>query len=262
MKNFYSLLILSCFFLNCTNESSEATTTNTTSTTPLASETEADPMYDNSYKGIYKGILIGNKSGSLYINLYNDGQIYAKLQTENYETFDLSNVPIDDFEGREVSPIYRKFRFANENMTFDIKLDDYGNDIVVSDFKFFSDNTLKASLFKETSTSLIKCYTGTFTGQDEIGRVNFTSDEDLKVRGLSMNFHSSTLTEVVGEIVVLTSSDSKSGIDINIDPNFQIKLNANLHFGHISGNLSGYKFDGDWMYKDNKIGSWKATRIL
>lgn len=261
MKNLFTLLIFGCLFLSCSDDSSEATYDNP-STTALASTPEANKSHDSSYKGIYKGIVIGNISGALYINLYNDNEIMAKLQTDNQKMQILKNVPITNTADKALTPDFKKFRFENENVSFEIKLDDTGNNISISNFKFFSDSDLKVCLIKEKSTSLIKCYTGVFEGGHESGRINFTSDGQLNIKGLSKELNSTTFTDLSGEINMVRQSDV-SGRDDGSDSLVGFyQLNANLHFGEVSGLLEEYRFDGDWKYLNEKIGSWTATRIL
>ena len=234
----------------------------TTPSTTLASRPEANSAFDYSYKGIYKGIVIGNTSGAIYVDLYNDDKIWAKLQTDNNETFILENVPLSESDGKDLTPYFIKFKFANENVSFEIKLDDTGNNVTVSSFNFFSNKNSKVSLVKERSTSLIKCYTGSFTSMDETGKINFTSDGQLKVVGLSKELNALSFVNISGEINVISPNDVTSKPNNNGEPMNQYLLNANLHIGQISGLLNGYKFDGDWMYEESELGSWHATRIL
>ena len=141
MKKFFTLLFFCCLLSSCSNDSDGAAF-DTPSATALASTPEANKSYDNSYKGIYKGIVIGNISGALYINLYNvnNNEIMAKLQTDNQKTHILKNVPITDGIDRGLTPDFKQFRFANENVSFELKLDDTGNNISVSNFKYLSDS--------------------------------------------------------------------------------------------------------------------------
>lgn len=261
MKNFFTLLFFCCLFSNCSNDD-QATMTTPSTTASLASRPEANSAFDNSYKGIYKGIVIGNVSGAVYVNVFNDDKIWAKLQTENHETYILQNVPLTvEEDSKDIVPFYIKYRFANENVSFVIKLDETGSILNVSDFKFFSDTHSKVCMVKEKSTSLIKCYTGTFTSHDESGNINFTSDGQLKVKGVSTEINSMNFTNIIGTMNLISPADeiSKTGNDDSIK---QYVLNANLHLGQISGYLSGYTFDGVWMFEDNEIGTWKAARIL
>ncbi len=261
MKNFFTLLICCCLFSSCSDDSTEATLATPSTSPSLASKPEAKQMFDDSYMGIYKGIVIGNVSGALYIDILNDNTIWAKLQTDNKETYVLENVPISG-GGKSMLSDLRKYRFANENISFEMKLDDSGNNITVSSFNFFSDTTADVCLLKEKSTSLIKCYTGVFISDNESGNVNFTSDGELRVKGLSKELNSTNATQVSGEINIILPNDVVSNTSQEINPTFKYQLNANLHFGEISGYLDRFKLGGNWMYDNNEIGNWNATRIL
>ena len=261
MKNFYSLLIFCCFFLSCTDDNEAARTDN--STTLLASKPEAKSMFDNSYKGIYKGIVIGNVSGTLHINILNDESIWAKFQTEDKVTYTLESIPYLEDGGIISSvPTLKKYRFGDENISFEVKLDEAGNNIETSNFKYFSDTSSKICLVKEKSTSLIKCYTGDYIGLEESGTVNFTSDGYSRVRGLAKNSNSPEVFTLIGEIEIIFPNGGISKTGNSNNPIIQYQLNANLHVGYIRGYLDGYRFDGNWMTESIEIGNWGATRIL
>lgn len=258
MKNFYLLLILCCVFSNCTDDDNDTTMT-TTSTTQLASKPEAKAMFDNSYKGIYKGIVIGNVSGTLYVDIMNDDNLWAKFQTDNHETYILENIPYAKEDNQSV-PNFKKFRFGNENVLFDIKMDDTGNSILASNLKFYSDANSKICIEKEKSTSLIKCYTGRIESGDGSGFINFVSNSRQKVRGLTKAPNSEEFTTIEGEIsLVYADNEISKSID---HPKTQYQLDANLEVGNLRGLLDGYEFKGNWMYEDNELGTWNATRML
>lgn len=261
MKNFYSLLIFCCFFLSCTDDNNEAART-ANSTTQLASTPEAKSIFDNSYKGIYKGIVIGNVSGTLHINILNDETIWAKFQTEDKVTYTLENIPYPDESGADFEPVMKKYRFGDENIAFEVKLDETGNHITTSNLKFFSDSSSKICLAKEKSNSLIKCYTGEYTGLEESGAVNFTSDGQSRVSGLIKKTNSPEVFAFTGEIEIIFSDGEISRTENGNSPDILYQLNANLHVGYIRGYLYGYRFDGNWMNEDMEIGNWGATRIL
>lgn len=261
MKNFYSLLIFCCFFLSCTDDNNEAART-ANSTTLLASKPEAISMFDNSYKGIYKGIVIGNVSGTLHVNILNDESIWAKFQTKDNVTYTLENIPYSEESGITSEPAFKKYRFGDENISFEIKLDETGNNISTTSFKYFSDSSSKICLIKEKSTSLIKCYTGEYNGLEESGTVNFTSDGHSRVSGLVKKSSSTEVFTFTGEIEIVFSDGEISKTVNSNDPGIKYRLNANLHFGYIRGYLEGYRFDGNWMNESMEIGNWGATRIL
>ena len=255
MKNFFTLLFFCCLFSSCSDDDQA---TMTTPSTTLASTPEANSSFDNSYKGIYKGIVIGSVSGALYVDIQNDGKTWAKFQTDHHETYVLQSMPVEG--DKNTSSDLRKYRFANENISFELKLDGVGTNITVSNFKYFDDNTSAVNLIKEKSNSLIKCYTGKFKSEGEDGNVNFTSDGHLKVSGLSKGLNSEFTTKINGEINMVHVDDGISRNNGNITYVYQ--LNANLHIGQITGNLDVYKFDGRWMIEGSDFGYWDATRIL
>ena len=258
MEKIFSILIFCCLLSNCSDD--DQATMATTSTT-LASKPEANSLFDNSHKGIYKGIVIGNTSGVLYVDLYNDDKIWAKFQTENNETYILENVPILGGDGKDILPIYR-YHFANDNISFEIQLNESGGVIATSNFNFYSSINSKICLIKEKSNSLVKCYTGRFESQDESGNVNFTTDGELKVKGLSKEFNSRDFIDINGEIKLFSPTDEISTAKDNRNPFTQYQLNANLHIGQITGLMEKNKFNGNWTYADSNFGIWNATRIL
>lgn len=261
MKNFYVLLFFCCLFSSCTEDNNEATFTNPIANS-LASKPEANPIYDESYKGIYKGIITGTISGALYIDILNDDKIWAKFLTNTDEIYVLENVPLSEGRGKNTLSELRKFRFSSENVSFDITLNETGNNITVSDFNFYAESHLTGCIIKEKSYSLIKCFKGNFIGNDESGSVNFTSDGELKIKGLSKKSNSNNITNVNGEINIFLFNDGIAKTDNEINPSIQYQLNANLHHGQISGYLDRNNVKGNWMYDNNEIGHWSAARIL
>lgn len=262
MKNLFTLLFFCCLFSSCTEDNNQATLTPSTAKY-LASKPEANSKYDESYKGIYKGIITGNISGALYINIFNDDTIWAKFLTNSEDIYVLQNVPLSEGDGKTSFSELRKFRFSSENVSFEITLDETGNNITVSDFNFYLENNLSVCLIKEKSNSLIKCYTGNFSGHDEYGSVNFTSDGELKIKGLSKKLNSKNVTNVIGEISVFFFDDDGTTKTANgISPSIQYQINANLHHGQIFGYLDRNSLNGNWMYDNKEIGDWSATRIL
>lgn len=261
MKNFYAILIFCCLFAGCSDDDNQATFT-TPSSSSFASKPEANQMFDNTYKGIYKGIVIGNISGSIYVDLYNDNKIWAKFQTENSETYVLENVPLLEENGEEKSTYLIRFRFANENMSFELKLDEYGNNISTSNFNFNSTTNSRVCILKEKSNSLIKCYTGTYNSHEETGEINFTSNGQLNVRGLSKKSNTTNFTNVNGDIIMIPPINSEFKTETNTSPVMFYQLNANLHVGQISGYLDGDQYTGNWMLEEHELGNWSAKRIL
>jgi hypothetical protein len=261
MKNFYAILFFCCLFSGCTDDDNQATFTTPTATS-FASKPEAKQMFDNSYKGIYKGIIIGNISGSIYVDLYNDNKIWARFQTENLETYVLENVPLLEDDGEDKSTYLIKFRFANENMSFELKLDEYGNNISTSNFNFYSNTISRVFILKEKSNSLIKCYTGTYNSHEETGNINFTTNGQLYVKGLAKKSNTTNFTNISGEIIMTPLINNEFKTDANTNPIMLYQLKANLHVGQISGYLDGDQFTGNWILEEHELGNWSAKRIL
>lgn len=272
MKNLFTLLLFSCLFIGCSDDTAEATfendkvaTTTSPTTSTFASNPEANSAFDNSYKGIYKGIVIGNVSGALYVDILNDGKIWAKFQTDDQRSYALDNISIVDAEEQNSTSVSTIYRFANENMSFEITLDENGNNITTSNFHFFTISSSRIWLLKEKSNSLLKCYTGTFRRQNEKGSVNFISDGQSRVSGLSKKTTSNQMTTISGQInLIYTNNEATKvgdgGNEGSPTPHYQLK--ANLHIGEIIGYLNRNKFEGYWMNEGNEIGSWSSTRIL
>lgn len=261
MKNVYVLLFFCCLLSGCSDESQVATF-DTTSTAQFASKPEANSIYDNSYKGIYKGIITGAVSGALYVNLYNDNLITAKILTNDHKTFVLNNIQNSEEDGKSVDSFIKTFIFEDDNISLKIKIDDTGNNISIPYFSYFSNENAKICLKKETSTSQIKCYTGIFKNDLEDGSVNFTTDGQMKISGISQESESTDYTEVSGEITITNPIDDNSEKENTTKPNPQYIINANLHIGDIYGVLNRHHAEGNWMINGEKTGLWFGDRIL
>lgn len=149
MKNFLMFLVLSSLFYGCT-ESTEKTISNENLTANVA--------YDNSNYGIYKGVFIGS-TGSILINIKNDNSVIAIMTINDSETIYSSKTNV-------IANQTSKVNFVNGSNSFEFHVDGNGQNPTISKILISGHRDAEMAVAKETSTSFVKCYLGTYTGPD------------------------------------------------------------------------------------------------
>jgi len=203
-------------------------------------ETEAPTAkaeFDNSNCGIYKGVFVGS-SGIIIININNDNTIAATLTVDGVTTHFTTTQTVQQGEATSVD-------FTSSSNSFTFSVDANGANPVVTNINFNGHPSAAIVVVKETSTMLVKCYEGTFTGTDE-GTFNVIVS-NKSVRGLAFSDTYNITYSVTGTVLnnqITTSGSTGSGASF-------------------SGSISGDKVLGSW---DNSItddsGSWSGKRTL
>lgn len=171
-KNQMALLIFPVFFIgilmtSCSknDESPVASyTCSTCKTTP-----DALAANDVSVKGVYKGIIIGS-SGTISINIQNGSStITATMVLDGVSVALTSNVVLVDGQPY-VAPFTGTFNGSPITMTFSVGLGGTSPTMISSSIPGHP-NAIFA-LTKETSTSLIEAFEGTYTYDGQTGVFN------------------------------------------------------------------------------------------
>lgn len=156
MKNnlIYTFLIAICILVNSCSRSDDTTTNNTL----LAQTPSAKAQFDNSNYGIYKGVFVGS-SGIIVINFNNTSGISAMLiingVTYNYTT-------TQTIQQNQNSII----NFVNGSSSFTFSVAANGETPIITNVTISGHPYASIMVVKETSTSLVKCYEGTYSGGD------------------------------------------------------------------------------------------------
>ncbi|UOK42703.1 MULTISPECIES: hypothetical protein [Flavobacterium] len=240
MKKITLLLIFSLTFLSCSNDNNS----NSASTSPddkLSTGPEAKDEYDTSNYGVYKGIFVGS-SGTIYVNIYNNGSISAKMVINNvtYNNFTTSETVS---EGQPIVGL----TFTNGSSSFDFNVDADGQNPFLNNLKISGQQKPFAQILKEYSFEQIKCYLGTFNG-DKSGVFNVAIASNPKnptnyAFGLAF-------TKGETETIYLDGSVSKNTIS------------GKSEGGTFSGIINNNIIKGGWQDETPQSGSWTAKRKL
>lgn len=224
---FFSIFIFSC---NSNDDSSSGSTDDGLATTP-----EAKAEYDDSNYGIYKGIFVGS-SGTVYININNSGSISAKLVIDgSVHNFTTSETVT---EGIAVNSL----TFASGENSFEFNVSATGEEPLIENIVINGHPNPYIQIFKEYSFAQIKCYLGTYTGDDS-GVFNLAITADGYALGL----------------VVPNGETSAIYLDGTITEN---SLNGTFEGGIFSGTISGNSISGTWQNSVPENGTWSGTRKL
>jgi len=226
MKKLFLFLILGMLTLSCSSDSSSG---NSISNTP-----EAKSQYDNSNFGIYKGVFVGS-SGTVNININNNGTIVAIL------VIDGVSFTYTTTESVTLNSVINSLTFTNGSSSFDFSVDASGNSATITNIVISGHPNANMQIVKEFSDALVKCYTGSFSGDDS-GVFNLIVSE--------------------GEINGLAKSNSGSesinlqGLEANN------VITGSFSNGTFTGNVSGNNISGTWHNTNSESGNWSGSRKL
>lgn len=241
MKKIILLLTFCLLFHGCANDNSNTPSTPTPTDEQLSTNPEAKEEYDVSNYGVYKGIFVGS-SGTVYVNIYNNGSISAKMVTNNvtYNNFTTSETVS---EGQPIVGL----TFTNGSSSFDFNVDADGQNPFLNNMKISGQQKPLAQILKEYSFEHIKCYLGTFSG-DKSGVFNLAIASNPK----NPTNYAFGLAFVKGETetIYLDGSVSKNTIS------------GKSEGGTFSGIINNNTIKGGWQDETPQSGSWTAKRKL
>lgn len=163
----YLLVFLSAatLFSSCkkeeepTNPTPEPYKCTTCLTTP-----EAIAAYDGSSAGVYKGVLVGS-TGTIALYLYNTGTEVKALVAFDGQNGTLTCSTLSTWQpGQAISNALFTGTVNNQNVqaTFSVDANGQNPNVQVS----IPGHTVYVAVYKETSTTLIRNFEGTYTGDD------------------------------------------------------------------------------------------------
>lgn len=204
---------------------------------PVKETSTAKAQFDNSNYGIYKGVFVGS-SGVIIININNDNTISATLTVDGVINHFTTTQTVQQIQSTTID-------FTNGDDSFTFSVDANGANPSVANVIINGHPKAAMIVLKETSTAMVKCYEGTFEGDDE-GTFNAVVSDNL-ICGL-------TLSTKYGETFYISGTVSDN------------KINASGSSGSgagFSGSISGDNISGNW---DNSIanisGTWGGKRTL
>lgn len=236
------ILFLSISFHSCSDDKEEDPIPPYTCST-CVNTPDALPENDNSAKGVYKGIEVGS-SGTLSIDIQNGSSTITGYMTlDGLSTTLTSNVSYVDGQPY-IAPFTGTYDGNPVTITFSVAAGGGVPTVISSDIPGHPDAVF--TLYKETSTSLIEAFEGTYSiSGGETGTFNI-----LLARGLNL----------WGGIAKDDAAGSMpEDIDGTINANNQLVESDN---GRVVGNLSGDVISGQFTSGDNETVTITGHRTL
>src|SRR5690606_32245536 len=115
--------------------------------------------FNGSNYGYYKGVVTGS-SGVVEVNLYNDGEVWAKM------TIDGATHQFTTVESAALGENVSGLTFTSGNNSFDFNVSGTGSDPKITNLVLENHPTAFIEIIKEFSTDLVRAYSGTFSGDD------------------------------------------------------------------------------------------------
>lgn len=228
MSKIYPLLFAALMMLSCSKN-------NDNDGNSLAETPTAKAQYDNSNYGIYKGVFVGS-SGVIIVDINNNSTISATLIVDGV-TYNFTTTQTV----QQGQPTTINFTSGANSFTFTVSAN--GTSPVITNLVINGHPSAAILVVKETSTSLVKCFEGNYSG-NETGIFNCVIYTNT-IKGLSKstanNIYVIDGTVTNGQINA-TGSGSTSG--------------GATFVGAVSGNSTS----GTWTTGVGFGGTWSGTR--
>lgn len=198
---------------------------------------EARAEYDGSSAGVYKGILVGS-SGTIALYLYNTGTEVRALVSFDGQSGTLACSTLSNWApGQTISSALFTGTINNEQISATFSVDANGQNPRVT--VLIPGHDVHVALYKESSSTLIKSFEGTYSGDDN-GIFN-------------MVFSGNDFT-----IITEGGGDPVSGTLVN--GAIHLEFNGTTVDGAMDGNDA---ISGSWQETGGgKSGTWVAHRTL
>lgn len=224
MKKIFLAVIFGAITLSCSSDSSSGSS--------LSDTPEAKAIYDISNFGIYKGVFVGS-TGTVLININNEGELTAKLTINGSSSTYTSTESVT-----EDLPI-EGLTFSNGSSSFDFYVNGDGSDPFVSNIAINGHPNANIAVVKEFSNSLVKCYVGSFSGDDS-GTFNLII-EGNNINGLAKS----------------SGDDSSFNLGGTLTEN---SLTGFFEGGTFSGTKNNNSISGTWQNSFSESGNWSGSR--
>lgn len=135
---------------------------------------------DASAKGVYKGIVVGS-TGSIYIDIQNGSNTITATMILDGTTIALTS-SVEYVDGQAyVAPFTGIFNGSPISLTFSVGLSGGTPTVISSDIPGHPNTVF--TLYKETSTSLIEAFEGTYSKPGKTGTFNILLSRALNLWG-------------------------------------------------------------------------------
>lgn len=206
------LALVSTAFLSCKkDEESTGTKSKDIENTP-----GAVAAYNTSSAGVYKGVLVGS-SGYFKLSIKNGTDTVSCKIVFDGDTAYLKTTSFANWQpGQPISNAVFTGTLKGQTITLTLSCNADGTNVNVT--VNYPGHTINASIVKETSTTVVKCYEGTYTDGHETGVFNLAvygnKAYGFRKDPYSMGYFSGTITGSV-----LTVDEGENAKTFTIDDN-------------------------------------------
>lgn len=195
----------------------------------------AKAQYDATNLGIYKGVFVGS-SGTIVIDISNSGTLTATLKIDGVTYNFTTNQTVQINQPTTLN-------FSNGSNSFTFTVSANGTNPTITNLIINGHPNAAILVVKETSTSIVKCYEGTFTGGDN-GTFNAV-------------IYNSTIKALARSNVFNKNSEANGTVTNN-----QIAATGTVSTGAtFAGTLNGNSFTGTWTNAQAALnGNFSGTR--
>lgn len=238
MKRLLSLFIIAAlivFLQSCSKDNSDKQSSNTS---------EAKAVNDNNNFGVYKGVIVGS-TGIIKLVINNGDNLVKAYITIDGSTKDTLTSTNPFTTGQAITNATFTGRIST--MTFSVNANGTNPNIVSITIQGHSNVT--GVLVKETSTKIVQCYEGTYTGKTSTGtQTNGTFN-----------------CVILANSIIGIARESQSGYTDVVNGttvNGSISANGTVSTGAtFSGTFTNNNCSGTWV-NGSFTGTWSGTRTL
>jgi len=231
------ILGISVFTYSCSSDSSSPYVCVTCNDTPAA-------LAENDVvsKGVYKGIVVGS-SGTISIDIQNGSNTVTATMVLDGTTIILTSAITPTAGQSYVSPFTGTYNGSPITITFSVAANGSAPTIVTSDIPGHPNASFQ--VYKETSTSLIEAFEGTFSRSGgDTGVFNIILSKELGgYSGIAKNNNTNEISEIEGYY--------EDNGDITND-------DGTVVYGRISGD----ELQGSFRDEDNELVTIRGQRTL
>lgn len=230
MKKYnFILLIAVSFLLSCSKSKSDSNQSGGFTTKP-----EAKAQFDRSGFGLYKGVFVGS-TGYIIVDINNSNNVTATLVIDGRRvTYTNRNNNIT-----QGAPISILFENGSDSFVFTANAD--GSNPLVSSVNIAGHTGANIVVLKETSSSLVRCMEGTYSGFNK-GIWNAVV-QGRNCKGLARNTDNGYTTTGTG---TLDNNNNLTGMTDDNATSFSGVLNSDNGNGTWRNNLTGPLVNGTW----------------